>query len=69
MNLAARNLTRNGRRTGITLLGLTLGVAAALVLQAFVAGIFTLLGGVVVQGRTGAIRCTAAAICKRIRTR
>ena len=56
MNLAARNLTRNGRRTGITLLGLTLGVAAALVLQAFVAGIFTLLGGVVVQGRTGAIQ-------------
>ena len=36
--------------------GLTLGVAAALVLQAFVAGIFSLLGGVVVQGRTGAIQ-------------
>ncbi len=56
LTLAARNLTRNGRRTGVTLLGLTLGVAAALVLQAFVAGIFTLLGGVVVQGRTGAIQ-------------
>ena len=56
LTLAARNLTRNGRRTGITLLGLTLGVAAALVLQAFVAGIFSLLGGVVVQGRTGAIQ-------------
>ena len=54
--LAARNLTRNGRRTGITLLGLMLGVEAALVLQAFVAGIFSLLGGIVVQGRTGAIQ-------------
>ena len=56
LSLAARNLTRNRRRTGITLLGLMLGVAAALVLQAFVAGIFTLLGGVVVQGRTGAVQ-------------
>ncbi len=54
--LAARNLTRNGRRTGVTLLGLMLGVAAALVLQAFVAGIFSLLGGIVVQGRTGAVQ-------------
>lgn len=56
LTLAARNLTRNRRRTGITLLGLMLGVAAALVLQAFVAGIFTLLGGIVVQGRLGAVQ-------------
>ncbi len=56
LTLAARNLTRNRRRTGITLLGLLLGVAASLVLQAFVAGIFSLLGGIVVQGRTGAIQ-------------
>lgn len=54
--LAARNLLRNRRRTGVTLLGLTFGVAAALVLQAFVAGIFTLLGGILVQGRMGAIQ-------------
>ncbi len=54
--LALRNLTRNRRRTAVTLAGLTIGIGAALVLQGFATGIVTLIGGLMVEGRLGAVQ-------------
>ncbi len=56
LSLAARNLTRHRRRTLVTAAGMCLGVTAALVLQGFVVGLLGLIGGVMVQGRLGAVQ-------------
>ena len=56
LRLAARNLLRNRRRTAVTLGGLVLGVAAALLLQGFVAGMLGFVGAALVDARTGAIQ-------------
>ncbi len=56
LRLAARNLLRNRRRTAVTLAGLILGVAAALLLQGFIAALLGFLGAAVVDARLGAIQ-------------
>lgn len=56
LQLASRNLLRNRRRTAVTLAGLVLGVAAALLLQGFVAALLGFMGAAVVDARMGAIQ-------------
>lgn len=56
LRLAARNLLRNKRRTGVTFAGLVLGSAAALLLQGFVGGLLGLMGSLAAEGRIGAIQ-------------
>ncbi|MBI5608099.1 MAG: ABC transporter permease [Deltaproteobacteria bacterium] len=54
--LALRNTMRNRRRSLVTLAGITLGVAAAIFAQGFVAGIMGMIGSVMVDGRVGAVQ-------------
>ncbi len=54
--LALRNTMRNRRRSLVTLAGITLGVAAAILAQGVVAGIMGMIGSVMVDGRVGAVQ-------------
>lgn len=56
LSLAVRNITRNRRRSGITLVAIFLGVAVALLLTGFAEGFVRLMIEDVVEGRTGAIQ-------------
>lgn len=56
LSLAVRNISRNRRRSAITLTAILLGVAVVLLLTGFVEGFVRLMVEDVVEGRTGAIQ-------------
>ena len=56
LSLAVRNVTRNRRRSAITLGAILFGVAVVLLLTGFAEGFVTLMVEDVVEGRTGAIQ-------------
>ena len=56
VSLAARNLTRNGRRSAITLSAIIVGVVVVVVLKGFADGFIHLVVASVVEGRTGALQ-------------
>ncbi|MBI3185444.1 MAG: ABC transporter permease [Myxococcales bacterium] len=65
-SLAARNVRRNRRRSGVTLAAILLGVALVVVLRGFVVGTHELMIQDVVQGRTGALQIHRAGYAEDI---
>ena len=54
-SIALRNVTRNKRRSLITLLAIFIGVAIVVILKGFTNGFVEMSIGSVVQGKTGAL--------------